>query len=62
MAGADDLEPRVAALGKRVHDLSDLRTRMKNGFAEMRGRLDHAAAGQARIAELPQGLIEPGGS
>lgn len=46
-------------------DLTDLRERVETGFArvdggfsEMRARLDGAAAGQARIVELLDSLIE----
>jgi chromosome segregation ATPase len=42
-------------------DLTDLRTRMENAFADVRGRLDGAAAGQERIAELLTRLIDEQG-
>lgn len=39
-------------------DLNDLRTRMDTGFAEVRGRLDAAAAGQEQIVALLTTLID----
>jgi predicted nucleic acid-binding Zn-ribbon protein len=39
-------------------DLTDLRGHVDGGFAEMRGRLDGAAAGQERIVGLLNTLIE----
>lgn len=38
-------------------DFVDLRSHVDQGFIEMRGRLDGAAAGQQHIVELIQGLI-----
>jgi hypothetical protein len=37
-------------------DLTDLRTHVDNGFVEMRGKLDAAAAGQHRIVEILEQL------
>lgn len=42
-------------------DLGDLRTKVDNGFTEMRGKFDAAAAGQQQIADLLNTLIEQGG-
>jgi predicted nucleic acid-binding Zn-ribbon protein len=39
-------------------DLTDLRTHVDNGFAEVWGRLDGAAAGQERIVGLLNTLID----
>ena len=39
-------------------DFSDLRGDVGGGFVEMRGKLDATAAGQQRIAELIQSLID----
>lgn len=39
-------------------DFVDLRGHFENGFTEIRGRLDGTAAGQQRIADLLQGLID----
>ena len=38
-------------------DLADLRGEERGGFAEMRGRLDQAAAGQDQIVQLLNTLI-----
>ena len=38
-------------------DLTDLRTKVDNGFTEIRGRLDATAAGQQQIVELLNDLI-----
>lgn len=38
-------------------DLTDVRTKVDNGFTEMRGKLDAAAAGQQQIAVLLNTLI-----
>ena len=38
-------------------DLADLRDEARRGFAEMRGRLDQAAAGQEQIVQLLNTLI-----
>lgn len=38
-------------------DLADLRGEARRGFAEMRGRLDQAAAGQEQIVQLLNTLI-----
>jgi ABC-type transporter Mla subunit MlaD len=37
---------------------NSLSSRVENGFAEMRGKLDAAAAGQDQIARLLSALIE----
>ena len=39
-------------------DFGDLRTRVDQGFAEMRGKLDATAGGQQHIADLIQRLID----
>ncbi len=39
-------------------DLSDLRDDVGRGFVEMRGKLDATTAGQQRIAELIESLID----
>lgn len=39
-------------------DFSDLRDEVGRGFSEMRGKLDASAAGQQRIAELIESLID----
>lgn len=38
-------------------DFVDLRTHVDNGFTEMRGRLDAAAAGQQQIVDLLHTVI-----
>lgn len=38
--------------------IGSVRTEMRSGFGEMRGRLDQAAAGQQQIGELLTTLIE----
>jgi hypothetical protein len=57
--------PRV--LNAMREDLTDLRSRvddglaeMRNGFTEMRGKLDAAAAGQQQIVGLLNTLIDRG--
>jgi len=43
-------------------DLADLRTNVDNGFTEMRGKLDAAAAGQQQIVDLLNtAIIQQGG-
>ncbi|HEX5495159.1 MAG TPA: hypothetical protein VFX70_11365 [Mycobacteriales bacterium] len=42
-------------------DLTDLQTKVDNGFAEVRGRLDVAAAGHQQIVDLITTLIERDG-
>lgn len=37
-----------------------LRSHVEQGFTEMRGKLDGAAAGQQHIVELIQGIAKPG--
>jgi len=44
-----DLRSRVDSLGSRVDSLG---SRVDSGFAEMRGKLDAAAAGQEQIAGM----------
>lgn len=39
-------------------DFGDLRDEVGRGFSEMRGKLDASAAGQQRIAELIESLID----
>lgn len=39
-------------------DLADLRSQTNAGFTEMRGKLDHAAAGQERIMALLTTLLD----
>lgn len=39
-------------------DLADLRSETRTGFAEMRGKFDHAAAGQERIVALLTTLLD----
>lgn len=42
-------------------DLTDLRASVESGFAEVRGRLDGAAAGQEQIVTLLNRLIDTAG-
>lgn len=42
-------------------DLTDLRGEMHNGFTEMRGKLDAAAAGQQQIVDLLNTIIDQPG-
>lgn len=42
-------------------DLTDLRQQMSNGFTEMRGKFDAAAAGQQQIVSLLNTLIDQQG-
>jgi hypothetical protein len=56
------LGEQTAARFTRVEErIGDLRTEMRSGFAEMRGRLDQAAAGQQQIADLLTTLIDQQG-
>ncbi|MGQ0779160.1 MAG: hypothetical protein ACT4NY_32895 [Pseudonocardiales bacterium] len=48
----------INALGVQTASRFDhLENGMRTGFAEMRGKLDQAAAGQQQIVELLTGLI-----
>jgi len=58
MAQPPDLEARVAALEARVRRSEHGLVEMQNGFTEMRGRLDVAAAGQQQIVSLLNTLID----
>lgn len=52
----------INALGVQTAGRFDLlENEMRMGFAEMRGKLDQAAAGQQRIVELLTGLHDAGG-
>ncbi len=48
----------TSSLNATREDLADLRGEALRGFAEMRGRLDQAAAGQEQIVQLLNTLIE----
>jgi hypothetical protein len=48
----------TASFNAMREDFSDLRTGFENGFAEIRGRLDAAAAGQEQIVGMLNTLIE----
>jgi hypothetical protein len=48
----------VSTLNAMREDLTDMRTRFDQGFAEMRGKLDAAAAGQAQIVTLLTTFME----
>ena len=54
----DGVDQRFAGIDQRFDRLED---EMRTGFAEMRGKLDQAAAGQQQIVDLITGLI-PGQS
>ena len=64
MAQPPDLEAREfreqnnRVLNAMREDLADLRSQVNSGFAEMRGKLDVAAAGQEQIARMLGTLIE----
>ena len=51
----------AASFNAMREDLGDLRTEVDNGFTEMRGKFDAAAAGQQQIADLLNTLIQQGG-
>ncbi len=51
----------TASFNAMREDLDDLRTTVGNGFTEMRGKFDAAAAGQQQIAALLDTLIQQGG-
>jgi hypothetical protein len=60
-------EQNSRMLNAMREDLTDLRSRvdnglaeMQNGFTEMRGKLDAAAAGQQQIVSLLSTLIDQG--
>jgi hypothetical protein len=53
--GFEDQNARV--LNAMREDLTDLRSHVFDGFAEMRGKLDAAAAGQEQIVGLLNTLI-----
>jgi hypothetical protein len=48
----------TASFNAMREDFSDLSTRFESGFAEMRGKLDSAAAGQQQIVGMLNTLIE----
>ena len=50
-------EQNTLVLNAMREDLTDLRQRVDNGFAEMRGKFDATAAGQQQIANLLNTLI-----
>jgi len=50
-------EQNTRVLNAMREDLTDLRSRVNDGFAEVRGRLDAAAAGQQQIVDLLNTLI-----
>ena len=51
----------TASFNATREDLDDVRTKVDNGFTEMRGKFDAAAAGQQQIADLLNTLIQQGG-
>lgn len=53
----DFRQAAVASFNAQREDLTDLRNRVDNGFADMRGKLDAAAAGQQHIVGLLERLI-----
>ncbi|MGY4103592.1 hypothetical protein ACW2Q0_29120 [Nocardia sp. R16R-3T] len=54
----DFRQATVSSLNAMREDLTDLRTQINDGFTEMRGKLDAAAAGQAQIVALLTTLME----
>ena len=55
----DDIRQATTASFNALRaDFSDLRDEVGRGFSEMRGKLDASAAGQQRIAELIESLID----
>lgn len=50
-------EQNTRVLNAMREDLTDLRSETRNGFAEIRGKLDAAAAGQQQIVGLLNTLI-----
>jgi hypothetical protein len=53
-------EQNTRVLNAMREDLTDVRSRVDNGFTEMRGKLDAAAAGQQQIVSLLSTLIDQG--
>jgi hypothetical protein len=51
-------EQNTRVLNAMREDLTDLRSLVDDGFTEMRGKLDAAAAGQQQIVGLLNGLIK----
>jgi uncharacterized protein YhaN len=51
-------EQNTRVLNAMREDLTDLRSRVDNGFTEMRGKLDAASAGQQQIVSLLSTLID----
>jgi hypothetical protein len=56
--GREFREQNNRVLSAMREDLADLGSRVNNGFAEMRGKLDAAAAGQEQITTMLGTLIE----
>jgi chromosome segregation ATPase len=50
-------EHNTRVLNAMREDLTDLRSRVEDGFTEMRGKFDAAAAGQQQIASMLSTLI-----
>jgi hypothetical protein len=48
----------VSSLNAMREDLTDLHTQVRDGFTEMRGKLDATATGQAQIVALLTTLME----
>jgi hypothetical protein len=55
-------EQNTRVLNAMRQDLTDLRSRVDDGFAEMRGKLDGTAAGLQQIAGLLTTLIDQRGN
>ena len=55
--GREFREQNNRVLNAMREDLADLRSQVDNGFADMRGKLDAAAAGQDQIAGMLSVLI-----
>jgi hypothetical protein len=53
----DFREQNTRVLNAMRDDLTDLRSHVNAGFAEMRGKLDAAAAGQQQIVDLLNTLM-----
>jgi ABC-type uncharacterized transport system ATPase component len=51
-------EQNTRVLNAMREDLTGLRSRVDNGFTEMRGKLDAASAGQQQIVSLLSTLID----
>jgi hypothetical protein len=58
----DFRQATTASVKPLRQDFVDLRTAFDQGFTEMRGKFDAAAAGQQRIVDLIQTVIEDRGS